>query len=56
MPVLVDNMQNEADIAFKGWPERIYVLDSQSKIIYQGGKGPYGFSLDELRQFLDANL
>ncbi len=49
-------MDNAADIAFNGWPERLYVLSEEGRIAYQGGKGPYGFDLEELDTFLDAYL
>ena len=45
-------MDNSADIAFQGWPERLYVIDTKGRIAYQGGKGPYGFDLEELDRFL----
>ena len=49
-------MDNRADIAFNGWPERLYVLARTGEIIYQGGKGPYGFHVEELEEFLRATL
>lgn len=45
-------MDNAADRAFQGWPERLYVLAQEGTIVYQGGKGPYGFDLEELEHFL----
>ncbi len=56
LPTLVDDMENRADIAFNGWPERLYVLSPEGKVVYQGGKGPYGFDLEELSQFLKTYL
>jgi len=56
IPALLDGMDNAADIAYNGWPERLYVLDSEAVVIYQGGKGPYGFNPDELDRFLTERL
>jgi hypothetical protein len=52
VPILVDDMNNSADIAFNGWPERLYVLSEDGKVAYQGGKGPYDFKPEELADFL----
>ncbi len=54
VPVLVDDMDNTADIAYNGWPERLYVLSVDGKVAYQGGKGPYEFYPEELADFLDG--
>jgi len=52
IPTLLDGMDNAADIAFNGWPERLYVLSPEGRVVYQGDKGPYGFDPDELECFL----
>jgi hypothetical protein len=52
IPTLLDSMDNAADRAFQGWPERLYVLSADGRILYQGGKGPYGFDIEELDRFL----
>jgi hypothetical protein len=52
IPTLLDDMENTADRTYNGWPERLYVLSTEGRIAYQGGKGPYGFDLDEMAQFL----
>ena len=49
-------MDNAADRAFQGWPERLYVLSTDGRIAYQGDKGPYGFDPEELDRFLKAYL
>jgi hypothetical protein len=56
IPTLIDGIDNAVDLAFNAWPERLYVLDTQGIVIYQGGKGPYGFDPDELNVFLQAHL
>jgi type I thyroxine 5'-deiodinase len=56
IPALIDDMNNQADIAFNGWPERLYTLSPEGEIVYQGGKGPYGFDIDELDHFLEGYL
>ena len=56
IPVLVDDMRNSADLLYRGWPERIYLISADGRVSYQGGKGPYGFNPDELDAFLEETL
>jgi hypothetical protein len=51
--MLMDNMENEAEEKYMSWPDRLYLIDSDSKIAYQGGMGPLYFDVDE---FEDAVL
>ncbi|MCH7591445.1 MAG: deiodinase [Planctomycetes bacterium] len=43
MPVVVDTMDNRVDIQYAAWPERMFVVDRNGKIIYAGKQGPWGF-------------
>ena len=52
IPTLLDDMENTADLMFSGWPERLYVLSPEGQVIYQGGKGPFGFNTEEWERFL----
>jgi hypothetical protein len=52
MSMLIDGMGNAADKAFNAWPERIYAISTEGRVLYQGGKGPYGFDSGELETFL----
>jgi len=46
MPVLVDDMDDAVSNAFAAWPERIHVIDSDARIAYVGGPGPFEFDPD----------
>jgi hypothetical protein len=43
MPLLVDDMDNAASVAFAAWPERIVIADRDGTIVYPGAPGPDGF-------------
>ncbi len=43
MPCLVDDMQNSAQKAYAGWPDRLYVIDKEGKVAFKGDPGPKGF-------------
>ena len=39
-------------ITFAAWPERLFVADSDGRLVYCGGPGPFGFKPDEARAAL----
>ena len=49
-PMLLDNMENEAEEKYVSWPDRLYLIDSAGKIAYQGGMGPLFFNVDEFEE------
>ena len=52
MPAVVDGMDDAVAKAYGAWPDRIYVIDAQGRIAYQGGVGPFGFKPGEVREVL----
>jgi type I thyroxine 5'-deiodinase len=54
IPMLIDGMDDAACRAFSAWPERIYIIDRDGRIAYQGGHGPYDFHPEEARAALEA--
>ena len=54
-PILVDDMTNEANIAYGALPERLYIIYN-GKVVYVGGHGPYNYSLDDMKKSLDKIL
>lgn len=49
---LVDDMTNLANACYAAWPERLYVIDTDGRLAYKGGMGPFGFDPEELYRFL----
>lgn len=56
IPMVVDGMEDAASRAFSAWPERIYVLGIDGRIVYQGGHGPYDVRPQEARAELERLL
>ena len=56
IPTLLDDMENSAARAYKGWPDRIYVVDKEGKIAFRGGPGPMGFKPAEMEEALKKLL
>ena len=47
-PAVLDEFGNSTEQAYTGWPDRIYMIDSQGKIAYKSTPGPFGFKPDQL--------
>lgn len=46
-----DTINDHTNHLFRAWPERLYILHDQ-KILYQGLRGPSGYSIPSLEYFL----
>jgi hypothetical protein len=58
VPILVDTIDDQVERAYSGWPDRIYILDREGKIVHKGAPGPGGFapSVREAPAVLDKLL
>ncbi len=52
MPVLVDGLSDPVGTAYSGMPARLYVIDTEGKVAYKSGRGPFGFKPMEMEQAL----
>lgn len=55
-PAVLDEFGNSTERAYTGWPDRIYLIDSQGKIAYKSKPGPFGFKPELLRTALAKTL
>ncbi len=53
IPSLVDDLDNSTEIAYTGWPDRLYVIDRDGRVAYKSLPGPYGFKPQEVRKTLE---
>ena len=58
MPALIDSMDDKANRAYAGWPDRAYLIDKNGVIEVAGGRGPRGFkpSISGIKTWLKANV
>ena len=56
MPVAIDGVDNAVASAYGGWPDRLYLVDSDRRIVFQGGEGPFGFKPDALEAAIVREL
>lgn len=52
MPLLVDDVNDAVGNAWSGMPARLYIVDTQGRIAYKSGRGPFGFKPEEMEQAL----
>lgn len=50
--VVVDTMENAANAAYGAYFERLYIVKDEV-VVYQGGRGPEGYRISELRSWLE---
>ena len=51
-PAVLDEFGNSTERAYTGWPDRLYLIDSQGRIVYKSKPGPFGFKPDQLEAAL----
>jgi hypothetical protein len=52
MPLLVDDIDDRVGHAYSGMPDRLYVISKAGRVVYKGGRGPFGFHPAEMEQSL----
>ena len=51
-PALIDGFDNTVEKAYTGWPDRIYLIDKNRRVVYKSKPGPFGFKPDDLSDAL----
>ena len=49
-------MDNSAETAYAGWPERLYVIGADGTVAYVGRLGPDGYLPVEVQAWLKDNV
>ena len=52
MPLLIDDINDAVGNAYSGMPARLYVIDTNGRVAYKSGRGPFGFKPEEMEQAL----
>jgi hypothetical protein len=52
LPAVVDGFDDATEIAYSGWPDRLYVIDRDGRIAYKSRPGPFGFKPAEVEAAL----
>ena len=51
-PILVDTIDDVVGARYSGMPSRLYLIDSDGRVVYKSGRGPFGFKPAELEHSL----
>ena len=54
-PYAVDLMDNEANLIYQGFPERLYVIDD-GIVKFFSEPGPWSYNVEEVKRWLVARL
>jgi Iodothyronine deiodinase len=55
VPTVIDRDDNKVNIAYAGWPDRLYVIGADGKVAYKGAQGPSGFKPADVEEWLKKN-
>jgi Iodothyronine deiodinase len=42
-PAVIDGIENGVEAAYTGWPDRLYLIDRDGRVVYKSEPGPFGF-------------
>ena len=56
IPVLLDDVDDAVALAYGGWPDRLYLIDRDGQVAFQGEEGPSGFRPKELEAAIERDL
>lgn len=52
LPMLVDDMDDRVARAYGGYPDRLYIVGTDGRVVFRGRPGPRGFRPDEMERAL----
>lgn len=53
-PAMVDSFDNQTEIAYTGWPDRLYLIGRGGQVLYKSKPGPFGFHPQDLANAIKA--
>ena len=56
IPTLLDELTNGVDEAYAAFPDRLYLIDADGRIVYRSDRGPRGFKPDEFEDAIKNHL
>jgi hypothetical protein len=42
-PALIDGVDNTVERLYTGWPDRLYLIDREGRVVFKTTPGPFGF-------------
>ena len=50
LPMLLDDMDDTIEQAYVAWPDRLFLLGTDGRVVYRSEMGPYGFNTNDWEQ------
>jgi hypothetical protein len=47
-PAVIDGFDNQVETAYTGWPDRLYLIGKDGRVLYKSKPGPFGFHPSDL--------
>ena len=47
-PAVIDSFDNQVETAYTGWPDRMYLIATDGRVLYKSQAGPFGFHPQDL--------
>jgi len=51
-PALIDGMDNSVERLYTGWPDRLFLIGRDGRVVYKSAPGPFGFHPADLETAL----
>jgi len=55
-PAVIDGFDNQVETAYTGWPDRMYLIAADGRVLYKSKPGPFGFHPQDLAAALQRVL
>jgi iodothyronine deiodinase-like protein len=55
-PALIDGVDNTVERLYTGWPDRLYLIDRDGRVVFKTTPGPFGFHPAGLAEALRKTL
>jgi hypothetical protein len=56
IPALLDGVNNATERAYTGWPDRLYVIGKDGRVVFKSAPGPFGFDAKGMEAALKGAL
>jgi hypothetical protein len=56
VPTVVDKLDNKVELAYAGWPDRLYLVGVDGRVVYKSAPGPAGFIPSQLEAAITRTL
>ena len=56
MPMLLDDMDDTAEKAYVAYPDRLYLIGTDGRVVYRSERGPVGFKVDDWAEAIKTLL